>query len=113
VLLALPHSSSRIPRLILGLTDPHMLTLIREKMTGWVALLILGTIGVTFVFFGVGSNTLLGQQFAAQVDGSDITLFEFEQAYRDQLDRNPTWAQLPDEYRVQIRQSILDSMMTR
>jgi len=111
VLLALPHSSSRIPRLILGLTDPHMLTLIREKMTGWVALLILGTIGVTFVFFGVGSNTLLGQQFAAQVDGSDITLFEFEQAYRDQLDRNPTWAQLPDEYRVQIRQSILDSMI--
>jgi len=80
-------------------------------MTGWVALLILGTIGVTFVFFGVGSNTLIGQQFAAQVDGSDITLQEFEQAYRDQLDRNPTWAQLPDEYRLQIRQSVLESMI--
>jgi len=80
-------------------------------MTGWVALLILGTIGVTFVFFGVGSNTLIGQQFAAQVDGSDIGAMEFEQAYRDQLDRNPTWAQLPDEYRLQIRQSILNSMI--
>jgi len=80
-------------------------------MTGWVALLILGTIGVSFVFFGVGSSTLIGQQFAAQVDGSDISAAAFEQAYRDQLDRNPTWAQLPDEYRVQIRQGVLDSMI--
>jgi peptidyl-prolyl cis-trans isomerase D len=88
-----------------------MLTLIREKMTGWVALLILGAIGVSFVFFGVGGNMMIGQQFAAQVEGSDIGALEFEQAYRDQLDRNPTWAQLPDEYRQQIRQSVLDSMI--
>ena len=88
-----------------------MLTKIREKFTGGIAVAILALIGIPFLFFGVGNNTLIGQQFAAQVDGSDITLFDFEQAYRDQLDRNPTWAQLPDEYRVQIRQSILDSMI--
>ena len=29
-----------------------MLSEIREKFTGWIALTILGMIGVTFVFFG-------------------------------------------------------------
>lgn len=80
-------------------------------MTGWVAMLILGVIGVTFVFFGGANFITTGSVFAAKVEGTDITTLEFEQAYRNQLDRNPTWAQLPDEYRVQIRQSILDSMI--
>jgi peptidyl-prolyl cis-trans isomerase D len=88
-----------------------MLTKIREKMTGWVAMLILGLIGVTFVFFGGANFITTGAVFAAKVEGTDITTLEFEQAYRDQLDRNPTWAQLPDEYRLQIRQSILNSMI--
>jgi peptidyl-prolyl cis-trans isomerase D len=88
-----------------------MLTKIREKMTGWVAMLILGVIGVTFVFFGGANFITTGSVFAAKVEGTDISSLEFEQAYREQLDRNPTWAQLPDEYRVQIRQSILDSMI--
>jgi len=80
-------------------------------MTGWVAMLILGIIGVTFVFFGGANFISTGSVFAAKVEGTDISTLEFEQAYRDQLDRNPTWAQLPDEYRLQIRQSILDSMI--
>jgi peptidyl-prolyl cis-trans isomerase D len=88
-----------------------MLTKIREKMTGWVAMLILGLIGVTFVFFGGANFITTGSVFAAKVEGTDISSLEFEQAYRAQLDRNPTWAQLPDEYRLQIRQSILESMI--
>ena len=88
-----------------------MLTKIREKFTGGIAIAILALIGIPFLFFGVSRNTTIGQQFVAQVDGSDIGIAEFEQAYRDQLDRNPTWAQLPDEYRLQIRQSILNSMI--
>jgi peptidyl-prolyl cis-trans isomerase D len=74
-------------------------------------MLILGVIGVTFVFFGGANFISTGSVFAAKVEGTDISSLEFEQAYREQLDRNPTWAQLPDEYRVQIRQSILDSMI--
>ena len=88
-----------------------MLTKIREKFTGGIAIAILALIGIPFLFFGVSRNNIIGQQFVAQVDGSDIGIVEFEQAYRDQLDRNPTWAQLPDEYRLQIRQSILNSMI--
>lgn len=87
-----------------------MLQVIREKFTGGIAIAILLLIGIPFLFFGVNYN-FIGQGFAAKVDGSEISVGAFEQAYRNQLDRNPTWAQLPDEYRVQIRQSVLDAMV--
>ena len=88
-----------------------MLTKIREKFTGGIAIAILALIGIPFLFFGVSNSPLTSQQFAAKVDGSKIGLGQFEQAYRDQLERNPTWAQLPDEYRLQIRQGVLDSLI--
>jgi len=87
-----------------------MLQQIREKFTGGIAIAILALIGIPFLFFGINYN-FVGQSFAAKVDGSEIGIGQFEQTYRDQLDRNPTWAQLPDEYRLQIRQSILDSLI--
>jgi len=87
-----------------------MLQDIREKFTGGIAIGILVLIGVPFLFFGINYN-FTSQSFAAKVDGSEIEVGLFEQAYRDQLDRNPTWAQLPSEYRAQIRRSILDSMI--
>ena len=87
-----------------------MLTKIREKFTGKLAIVVLAIIFVPFLFFGV-SAPLTGSQIAATVDGSEIGVNQFEQAYRDQLDANPSWAQFPDEIRVQIRQSILDSMV--
>jgi len=87
-----------------------MLQVIREKFTGGIAIAILALIGVPFLFFGINYN-FTSQSFAAKVDGSEIEVGLFEQTYRDQLDRNPTWAQLPDEYRTQIRRSILESMI--
>jgi peptidyl-prolyl cis-trans isomerase D len=87
-----------------------MLQDIRDKFTGGIAIAILALIGVPFLFFGINYN-FTSQSFAAKVDGSEIEIGLFEQTYREQLDRNPTWAQLPDEYRLQIRQSILESMI--
>jgi len=87
-----------------------MLTKIREKFTGKLAVAVLAIIFVPFLFFGV-SAPLTGSQIAATVDGSEIGAMQFEQAYRDQLNANPSWAQFPDEIRVQIRQSILDSLI--
>ncbi len=87
-----------------------MLTKIREKFTGGVAIAILALIGIPFLFFGI-DTPFSGRQIAATVDGSDIDLNYFEQVYQDQLQRNPTWAQLPSEFRVQIRQSVLDSLI--
>jgi peptidyl-prolyl cis-trans isomerase D len=88
-----------------------MLTKIREKIIGWVGITFLALIGVTFVFFG-GANFIIGGNiFAAKVDGSEIGIMQFEQAYRDEMQANPSWAEFPEEIRVQIRQSILDSMI--
>lgn len=88
-----------------------MLTKIREKFTGWIAFAILALIGIPFMFLGYGSYDFLGGAFAAKVDGSEIGIGEFEQAYRDQMDANPALADLPDEFRIQVRQSILESLI--
>jgi peptidyl-prolyl cis-trans isomerase D len=88
-----------------------MLTKIRERIVGWVGLTILALIGVTFVFFGGANFITSGNVFAAKVDGSEIGIMQFEQTYRDEMEANPGWAQFPEEIRVQIRQSILDSMI--
>ena len=86
-----------------------MLTQIREKFAGGVAIAILAVIGVSFVFFS--NIDPRGSSFAAKVDGSEISAGLFENTYRQQLDRNPALSQLPAEYRVQVRQGILDALV--
>jgi hypothetical protein len=58
-----------------------MLQNIREKFTGWVAISILALIGFSFVFVGL-NYSFIGQSFAAQVDGVDIGVAQFENAYQ-------------------------------
>ncbi len=87
-----------------------MLQNIRDKFTGGFAIAILVLIGIPFVFVGINYN-FIGSSYAAKVEGEDIGVTQFEQAYRDQLERNPSWAQLPDEYRMQIRRGVLDSLI--
>ncbi len=88
-----------------------MLQQIRDKFTGWIAIAILGLIAVTFVFVGGANFAFLGNNFAAKVYGSEIGVAEFEAAYRRQLDQNPSWAQLPQEFKTQIRQRILELLI--
>ena len=87
-----------------------MLTQIREKFAGGIALAILAVIGVSFVFFGANIDPR-SSSFAAKVDGSEIGVNLFENTYRQQLNRNPALAQLPPEYRLQVRQGILDALI--
>ncbi len=88
-----------------------MLQNIREKITGWGALVVLGVIGLSFVFVGGASFTTIGSNYAAKVDGSEIGLTQFETAYRDRIQSNPQLANLPDEYRLQLRRNILDGLV--
>ena len=88
-----------------------MLQLIRERLTGGVAAVIMGLIVVPFLFFGVQNLPFISNPYAAKVDGSEISMNQFEQAYRDQMQRNPNLAKLPDEYRLEIRRRVLDSLI--
>jgi peptidyl-prolyl cis-trans isomerase D len=87
-----------------------MLTKIREKVAGPIGLTILGVIALSFVFFGASLN-FASNPYAAKVDGSEISVGQFESMYRTQLDRNPSLATLPAEFRVQYRQQVLESLI--
>ncbi len=87
-----------------------MLQNIREKFTGWIAISILALIGASFVFVGL-NYSFIGSSYAARVDGVDIGVAQFENTYRDQLQANPQFAQLPEEYRGQLRRNILEQLI--
>ena len=87
-----------------------MLQNIREKFTGWVAISILGVIGLSFVFVGL-NYSFVGQGYAAKVDGVDISINQFENAYREQLQSNPQFAQLPEEFRQRLRSNIIEQLV--
>jgi len=87
-----------------------MLQNIREKFTGWIAISILAVIGASFVFVGL-NYSFIGSSFAAKVDGVDIGIAQFENAYRDQLQANPQLMELPEEYRGQLRRNILEQLI--
>jgi peptidyl-prolyl cis-trans isomerase D len=88
-----------------------MLHAIREKFTGWIAAAILALIAVTFVFVGGANFAFIGTNYAAKVDDTEIGLGQFEQAYRDQLQQNPQFAQLPEELRMQLRRNVLEQLI--
>jgi peptidyl-prolyl cis-trans isomerase D len=88
-----------------------MLQRIREKFMGGIAIAILALIGVTFVFVGGANFAFIGSNYAAKVDGVDIGLGQFEQAYRDEIQANPTYAQLPDDLRTQLRRNVLEGLI--
>jgi peptidyl-prolyl cis-trans isomerase D len=88
-----------------------MLQNIRDNLTGKVALVVLGTIALSFVFVGGANFTTIGSSYAAKVDGVDIGVSQFEAAYREQLQANPQYAALPEEYRLQLRSNILEQMV--
>ena len=88
-----------------------MLQNIREKFTGWIAISILALIGVTFIFVGGANFAFIGSNYAAKVDDVEIGLGQFEAAYRDELQRNPEYAQLPEDIRLQLRKNILEGLI--
>jgi peptidyl-prolyl cis-trans isomerase D len=87
-----------------------MLQQIREKFTGTFALVILALIGIPFVFFGINYN-FVGSNFAAKVDGEEISAAYFEQQYRTELAQRPEFSDLNAAQRQQLRRSLLDRIV--
>lgn len=89
-----------------------MLQNLRNNITGPIALGILVLIALSFVFVGVGGTyNFFGGQYAARVDGEEISLALFEARYRDVLRDNPAVATADDIERQQVRQQVLDNLI--
>ena len=91
-----------------------MLDLLRRKSSSIFVKIILGTIVVVFVFFfGSGSlnQSLKARQTAAIVNGEVITNNLVDGLYQFQTDNNPLYKQLPDEMKLQMKQSILNALI--
>ena len=75
-----------------------MLQTIRDRITGKFAIMILVLIAMPFMFFGVANYNFLGDSYAAKVDGVEITTFDVEREFRNQLQQNPQWNELPVQF---------------
>jgi peptidyl-prolyl cis-trans isomerase D len=86
-----------------------MLQTIRDKITGWVAGIFLGAIGVVFVFWGIDFQSSSGS-FAAKVDGERIPVETVRRAWQQrqsqlqQMLRN----ELPPEMAKAQQTALLD-----
>ncbi len=86
-----------------------MLQSIHDKLKGWVAGVVLGAIGLVFVFWGI-NWTLSAPTYAAKVNGTEIPSNEVRQTYQQQLAQieRQSSAPLDDAMRNEIKRRVLD-----
>lgn len=89
-----------------------MLQNIRDRLTGGIAIAFLVLLSVPFLFFGITNFNFVGSNNVATVNGEEIPLVAFENAYRQQLQQYGEFAgQLSEEMRGMIRESVLNSLV--
>jgi peptidyl-prolyl cis-trans isomerase D len=91
-----------------------MLQSIHDKLKGWVAGLVLGAIALVFVFWGI-NWTLSATNYAAKVNGVEITGNDVRDAYQRELAQAETRmeGQLDDAVRNQIKRRVLEEAVSR
>ncbi|HMD74899.1 MAG TPA: SurA N-terminal domain-containing protein [Steroidobacteraceae bacterium] len=89
-----------------------MLQSIHDKLHGWVAYVVLGAIAGSFIFWGI-NWTLAAPNYAAKVNGREISINDVRQAYQSQLAQAQRKANgnLDDKQRNAIKQEILDEFV--
>lgn len=88
-----------------------MLQQIRDRITGKFALAILALIALPFVFFGINYN-FIGLGYAAKVNGEEIPVVSFENAYRNRLlALAEQGSEIPAELRPLLRDGVLDAQI--
>src|ERR1700761_5597734 len=89
-----------------------MLQTIHDKLKGWVAGVILGAVGLVFVFWGI-NWTLSAPTYAAKVNGKEISTADVRQSYQQQLAQaqRANNGQLSDAQRDDIKRHVLDDFV--
>ena len=100
-----------------------MLQKIHDKITGWVAGIVIGLIGITFIFWGV--ETGFGQvSYAAKVKGHEqpfwslsakIPLQDVNRVYQNQLTmyQQQLRGEVPQELRTRLQNDLVESFVRR
>ncbi|MGI9261207.1 MAG: peptidyl-prolyl cis-trans isomerase [Woeseiaceae bacterium] len=88
-----------------------MLQHIREKFTGLFAIILLGVLSMSFVFFGIGNFNFLNAGNAATVEGVDISIFQLENAYQNELLARDDYTTLSPAMLQAIRANTLESLI--
>ena len=86
-----------------------MLQSIHDKLKGWLAAVVLSAIGLVFVFWGI-NWTLSAPNYAAKVNGIEISSIEVREAYQRQLAQfeRQSNGTIDDATRTQIKRHVLD-----
>lgn len=90
-----------------------MLQSIHDKLKGWLAGVVLGAIGLVFVFWGI-NWTLSAPNYAAKVNGSEVSANEVRQSYQQQLaqvERQSNGA-ISEAQRNEIKKRVLDEYVS-
>ena len=93
-----------------------MLEAIREKFTGWVAILIIGLISLTLVIsFGNMDQTPLENDVVITVNSKEISLFDYREEFSNQLQRYQEvfGDQIPKILEESIKESTTDSLVLK
>jgi len=90
-----------------------MLQAINDRIKGWLGALVIIMITIPFAFWGIESYIGGGgQQFAAVVNGEEISLNQFENAYSNQLARlNQQFGSALPFTNEQIKTQVLDQLI--
>ena len=93
-----------------------MLEAIREKFTGWIAILIIGLISLTLVIsFGNMDQTPLENDVVITVNSKEISLFDYREEFSNQLQRYQEvfGDQVPKILEESIKESTTDSLVLK
>lgn len=88
-----------------------MLQTIRDKITGWFAMVFLGAIAIVFIFWGVELGSVTGSSsYAAKVNGDTVPLDTVQKAWQERQSQlqQSLKAELPEELKKQQQAAVMD-----
>ena len=92
-----------------------MLQKIHDSFGRWVVIVILGLIAFTFIFWGINRSdfSMSGGQFAAKVNGENISRLEFDRALQQRQNQYQQIyrTELPEDVRRELRRAVIEQLV--